>query len=174
MRLKYLLILLALLFTGCASKYEQKEVKSLHSKLDTNKKVVISTPKNGMYGNIIYPNSGKMTANIVKAAFARNVSDVKVVNGCSNLSCLSSSDKKNYDYYVKPTILQWEDRATEWSGKSDIVEIKLEVYDLKTLKRLSAISYSGKSKWATLGGDHPQDLLNEPTSKYVNGLYLAN
>ncbi|WP_254924651.1 DUF4823 domain-containing protein [Aeromonas sp. A35_P] len=29
----------------------------------------------------------------------------------------------------------------------------------------------GKSKWATFGGDHPQDLLPEPTEKYVNSLY---
>jgi Domain of unknown function (DUF4823) len=30
---------------------------------------------------------------------------------------------------------------------------------------------SGQSKWATFGGDHPQDLLPEPLNSYVESLY---
>ena len=72
---------------------------------------------------------------------------------------------------MKPEILHWEDRATEWSGKSDRIEIQLVIYDAVTRKELANSSYTGTSKWATFGGDHPQDLLPEPTYQYVNGLY---
>ncbi|NCF25983.1 MAG: DUF4823 domain-containing protein [Gammaproteobacteria bacterium] len=30
----------------------------------------------------------------------------------------------------------------------------------------------GKSKWATFGGDHPQDLLEKPLADYARSLFL--
>ena len=68
-------------------------------------------------------------------------------------------------------ILQWEKRATEWSGRPDQIEIQLVIFDAVTKEVLANSSYSGKSKWLTFGGDHPQDLLPEPTSQYVTSLY---
>ncbi len=72
---------------------------------------------------------------------------------------------------VTTEILHWEDRATEWSGRPDRVEVQISVYDTSTREEVASSSYSGKSKWATFGGDHPQDLLSEPTDNYVRSLY---
>ena len=82
-------------------------------------------------------------------------------------------DTEKYGYFVKPVILswEWEDRATEWSGKADRIEIQLIIYDVVTKKERANSSYTGKSKWATFGGDHRQDLLPEPTNSCVNSLY---
>lgn len=49
-----------------------------------------------------------------------------------------------YGYYVEPIILHWEDRATEWSGKSDKVEIQIITYDTKTKSEIGNTTYSGK------------------------------
>lgn len=68
-------------------------------------------------------------------------------------------------------ILHWEERATEWSGKPDRIEIQIIIYDLSTKKQIVNSTYTGKSKWATFGGDHPQDLLAEPTQTFVDALY---
>jgi len=171
MNSKIVLILLTLILTGCASTYKHSEVQAVEAKLDRNIGVLISTPKDGWYQDIQYQKSGAMTANAVRAAFSKNASRVDLVDHCHGDDCLKAIDFKKYGYYVKPEILHWEERNTEWSGKPDRIEIQLIVFDAVTGKELANSTYTGKSKWATFGGDHPQDLLPEPTNGYVNSLY---
>jgi len=78
---------------------------------------------------------------------------------------------KNFIYLVYPTILHWEDRATEWSGKSDRVEVKIQVVDVKAGLPVETVLIKGRSGLGTLGGDHPQDLLPEPIEGFVSSLY---
>ena len=68
-------------------------------------------------------------------------------------------------------ILHWEDRATQWSGKTDKITIKYSVYDTATGQVLASSVMSASSKWATFGGDHPQDLLPHPTQQFVDKLF---
>jgi len=62
---------------------------------------------------------------------------------------------ERYAYYVASEILHWEDRATEWSGLPDKIEIKVIIYDTKSGREISSAVLSGRSKWTTFGGDHP-------------------
>lgn len=154
---------------GCAATYEKNVVSSAAGKLDQGKPVLIATPKSGSYGTKQYPASGQQTALVVQGAFAK-YSKAAVTAKCLDLTCLLTEGKKDYAYYVVPEILHWEDRNTEWSGIPDRVEIKLTVYDASG-KELAGVVLAGKSKWATFGGDHPEDLLPEPIIQYVAGLY---
>ncbi len=77
----------------------------------------------------------------------------------------------SFDHYIIPEILHWEDRATEWSGKPDKIEIKVTIHEGQDSKELTSAIISGKSKWATFGGYHPQDLLPEPLNKYIESLF---
>lgn len=160
-----------LLLAGCTSTYRHSDLQAPSQKLNPSIGVLISIPEDGWYENTQYRNSGRMTANAVRAAFAKNANKVDLANGCKDEECLSEIDIEKYGYFVKPVILSWEDRATEWSGKPDRIEVQLIIYDAVTKKELANSSYTGKSKWATFGGDHPQDLLPEPTNSYVNSLY---
>lgn len=172
MKIKVLVgVLAAFAFTGCASTYEQQALQTSESKLDKSKAVLISTPPDGTYGHIEYPNSGKTTANAIKAAFNPYADKVDITSECHGKECLQSIDSSVYGYYVQPYILQWEERNTEWSGKSDRVEVQVNVYDAASGDELISSTYSGKSKWMTLGGDHVPDLLPEPTKAFVDGLY---
>ena len=171
MKTKLLYLFLIILVTGCASTYKYKELQSIEIKLDSSKGVLISTPEDGFYGSTQYHNSGRMTANAVRAAFSKYASRVDVINTCHGDDCLNSIDTEKYGYYVRPEILHWEERATEWTGLPDRIEIQLVIYDTVTKNELVNSSYTGKSKWATFGGDHPQDLLPEPTNKYASSLY---
>lgn len=171
MRSIALYFLLAILAGGCASTYEYDELRPVSASLDRAQGVLISTPEDAWYESKQYRNSGRMTTNAIRAAFPKHTSRVDVVNTCHGDDCLSSIDVEKYGYYVKPEILQWEDRATEWSGKSDRLEIQIAVYDAVTKKELANSSFTGKSKFATFGGDHPQDLLAEPMNNYVSDLY---
>ena len=112
-----------------------------------------------------------MTGRAVEAAFSKKAKRVGMVRGCDIDECLRAIDVQRYGYFVWPKILHWEERATEWSGKPDRIEIQITVYDARTKQQIAKSSYTGKSKWATFGGDHPQDLLPEPTNAYVSSLY---
>jgi len=170
MRLALYLILLATV-CGCTSTYRPTNLTVPSAKLERGKSVVIATPANGAYGNKEYAASGKMTALAVRAAFAKFTNAVTVSTECKDLNSLKGMGSSQFDYYVVPEILRWEDRATEWSGLPDRIEILLSIYEGTSWKELASVSIAGKSKWATFGGDHPQDLLAEPLKKYVESLY---
>jgi len=85
---------------------------------------------------------------------------------------MSYAKDNKYEYLVFSTILEWEDRATEWSMIPDKVSVKIVVFNVKTEERLSSTIVKGKSGWATFGGDHPQDLLPEPIEQYTDSLFL--
>jgi hypothetical protein len=107
-----------------------------------------------------------MTADALKTEFLRYSQSVKVVPGGKKRTDYSSAG-----YYVQPKILHWEERATEWSGKPDKIRVKVDVYDAETQSYQSSVIFSGKSKWFTFGGDHPQDLLPKPIQDYLKTLY---
>ncbi len=157
--------------SGCSSAYQQQIVHPITTKLVSGHGVYISTPENGRYGKIEYKESGTMTANSIKSAFSRFSNDVDVSEGCLGRECLERIPAERYSYYVAPEILHWEDRATEWSGRPDKIEIKIVIYETKSGKEITSAVLSGQSKWATFGGDHPQDLLPEPVNRFVQSLY---
>jgi hypothetical protein len=165
------LMIFATIISGCTATYKQNTLAEPSAKLVRGKSVVISTPANGFYGSEEYSDSGRMTALAVRAAFAGFSNAVTVVSDCKDIACLKGVQSASFDYYVIPEILHWEERATEWSGIPDQIEVKVSIYNGQNQKELTSTIISGKSKWATFGGDHPQDLLPEPLNKYVGSLY---
>lgn len=169
--LKHLVITLATLsMLGCTT-YSQKNVSETSTKLQRGKSVAIATPTNGQYGQTVYSGSGRMTATAVQGAFSRHTNRITVVSNCKDLNCLMTDRRQISDYYVVPEILHWEDRATEWSGIPDKIEVKISVFDGLTGNDIASTIISGNSKWVTFGGDKPQDLLPEPLNAYVDSLY---
>ena len=165
------LIFLAAFVSACSATYKQHILQEPSTKLVKGKSVLIATPADGWYGKIQYSGSGRMTALATRAAFARFSNNISISAECKDLSCLKNNASGPFDYHVIPEILHWEDRATEWSGLPDKIEVKIIVYDGGTGKELASTLISGESKWATFGGDHPQDLLPEPLNSYVESLY---
>jgi hypothetical protein len=169
--MRYPTLLLAIsLVCGCASTYEQVDVTAPSAKLLHGNSIMIATPSDGSYEAKAYSGSGSMTAAAVNAAFAPYSDKISVSAECQDIECLKNQSTP-VDYFVVPEILHWEDRNTEWSGKKDKLEVKLSVIDAADGTTLATTIISGKSKWATFGGDHPQDLLPEPLKKYVESLY---
>lgn len=170
--MRIILILIAtIVFSGCAAKYENANLLIPNKKLSKESRVIIATPENGFYQTTEYRSSGKMTALAVKSAFSKHTSNTKVANDCKTLECLKEKYPSNFNYYVVPEILHWEERATEWSGLPDRITVQISIYEHGTWNEISSTHITGKSKWATLGGDHPQDLLPKPLNDYVSNLY---
>lgn len=161
---------LSLLF-GCSAKYNTNSIQNSSEVLIKDSPIVISKPTDGIYETHTYAGSGEATANAVKAAFSRYSDNVTIGLDCNEIMCLKSNHAINRGYYVVPQILRWEDRATEWSGIPDRIEIKITIYNASSNSRIASTIINGKSKWATFGGDHPQDLLPDPVNAYIASLY---
>lgn len=166
---KVLVVVAAILATGCTAKYAQTDVAINPVKLDRQIAVTIATPADGRYESKIYQASGEMTAAAVRNAFSLYSNQVVVAESCRDIDCLRQQGQPGY--YVVPEILHWEDRATEWSGIPDKIQVKLSIYGQESHAPLASTVIAGKSKWATFGGDHPQDLLHKPIAEYVKAQY---
>lgn len=157
--------------SGCSAKYSTNNVQENTELLKTDTSVVIAIPVDGFYAAQKYAGSGNSTANEISSAFMKYSDKVTVSQECHDLNCLKERNIITQGYYVVPQILHWEDRATEWSGIPDKIEIKITIYNVESNSRIASAIISGKSKWATSGGDHPQDLLSEPVGSYISSLY---
>lgn len=164
-------LFLILAVSGCSATYNQRIVSDSSPQLEKNKGVLISTPDNGFYGSTPYPGSGRMTADAVRSAFLKHTDQADVTGECHGQACLQVTAVENYPYYAEPVILRWEDRASGWPGRKDVIEIGITVYQADTGENLSSVVLTGMGRWATFAGDHPQDLLAEPVTDYVDSLY---
>ncbi len=167
----WILWLVPILGMGCVSTYEYEEPTLEAGPLAEDRRVMICTPEDGWYSTTRYPNSGDSTARALREAFVPYARLVTIGPQCDDNTRLEDIDTSGYDYVVCPTILHWENRATEWSGLPDRIRIGLVVYNASSRDVLAKGSYAGKSKWATFGGDKPEDLLPEPTQRFVDQLY---
>lgn len=171
MRIPVTLILAAAL-SGCADSHQWSPHQSGAVQLKRTDKVYIVTPTDGEYGDRVYNGSGRNTAQILYAAFSRRSGAVTIGSKASNLEeALETAKRSEQDFVVLPTILHWEDRATEWSMIPDKVEVKIEIIQVSSGSVIGSGIADGKSGVATFGGDHPQDLLPEPIEAFVSSLY---
>lgn len=167
-----MLALLAMI--GCADTHKVTRSGEAQGKpfLERQASAYVALPSDGRYGDTVYSGSGAMTAQIVVSAFSPYLSKVMTGAGIEDLDqAMVTAKDGNYRYLFYPQILQWEDRATEWSGKPDLVTVKLSIYATDTGALLDSANIDGKSGLATFGGDHPQDLLPKPVSQYAASLF---
>ena len=141
-------------------------------KLDVEGTVYVSVPEDGAYYDKDYRGSGQKTTRIIQSAFARHIRNINAGREYEKYEVAINSARNNGAMYlIFPTILHWEDRATEWSSIPDKVEVKIEIVNVETSKTLSSVFIKGKSGIGTFGGDLPQYLLPVPIEKYVSSLY---
>jgi hypothetical protein len=168
----YALIIIALL-SSCADSTEiLRENKSTNLHLNNSDSILISIPSDGIYGDKTYTGSGQNTSQIIYASLSRHSHNIQIGNLYESFSyALDAAKRHGAKYLVYPTILYWEDRATEWSGIPDKIEVRIEIVEISTGSTVSSALIKGKSGLATLGGDHPQDLLPKPIDEFIDSLY---
>lgn len=172
MRYIFASIILLFTLTGCADSHLTESLKASNTHLSQNSSIYIATPSDGIYGNNKYQGSGRQTAQIIQAAFLKKTNQVQISTVTETFNgAINSANKNSFNFLVYPTILHWEDRATEWSSIPDKVEVKLLLVDLRNKQTLESVIIKGKSGLATFGGDHPQDLLTKPIEEFVSTLY---
>jgi hypothetical protein len=116
--------------------------------------LVLGATVGGAYGKHTYIGSGASVQREIIAALRLVGVDART----DQLSAASNFGQATSLWRVTPLILEREDRATEWSGKPDRIRIELRTLD-PTGTLINATAIFGISKWVTLGGDHPQDMI---------------
>ena len=173
MNRSHLLILCVVLIASCADTHKVVRTDSSPgARLDRNSTVYVAVPRDGVYGANTYYGSGQNTAQVLLAAFAKHTRNTE--GGQKPQSYKQAREtalSKKLEILVYPVILHWEDRATEWSGIPDRVEVKVDVVDAASDRSIASAVVKGVSGIATLGGDRPQDLLEEPVEQFVASLY---
>jgi len=173
MRLLFALLTLAAL-AGCVDthKISPTGFYDWPISLDKSGSAYVALASDGKYQGDVYPGSGFATTQIVATAFApylRNVVTGKEVE--TFVDAIATAKAKRLTYLLYPAIRHWEDRATAWSTRPDVVAIELSLVVLSSEKMVDSVLIQGKSKEATLIGNRPEDLLPEPLSEYAASLF---
>lgn len=157
---------------GCADSHDWTPQQNGSARIAASDRVWVSTPADGEYGNHVYRSSGRNTAKIIYDAASTKSRYVRIGGVAENFEdAVSQAQRADQDVLIFPTILHWEDRATEWSMIPDKVEVKVDVVNISTGDVISSGVIKGSSGLATFGGDHPQDLLPEPVAEFVSSLF---
>ncbi len=163
-----------MLLFGCSSTYkaERPSAQLAPRLMGTQCSFYVSVPEDGAYAGQKQLGSGTRTAQAIVAAFLPYVARAEQsASPESHEVAMAHAAANKFTHCVETTILNWEERATEWSGKPDVVSIRIVLYDVSSKTQIDSIDINGKSKWATLGGDHPQDLLPTPLKQYAAELF---
>ena len=158
---------------GCADTHNIiQSAPEMQKKLPKDVSFYIALPEDGVYGETTYYNSGVMTAQTILASVSHHVSTAGMADQTMSIEdCIAVASEKNFDYLINTTIMHWEDRSTEWSGKPDRIKVKIEIIAISDGSSFDSVTIEGKSKWVTFGGDHPQDLLPKPIGDYFDQLF---
>jgi hypothetical protein len=168
-----LLALAALTLMGCKSTYSEKDNTAGPPPLLRNSsRIYIAVPLDASYKKQVAQGSGKQTAQAVHAALAK-YSRVVFIGKIpeSTEEALESARRANAEYMIYPHIVNWEDHATEYSGRRDRLDLKLDLIDARDGSLAFSREINATGKWLSDGGDTPGDLLEQPVEEYANTLF---
>lgn len=163
--------LIATVLVGCAHNYQVKSIQR-PDPLSPGASALVAVPPDGRYEETVYASSGRRTAVAVAAAFGKHLPKVDIMAGpATPEEQLQAARNGGFDYLVSPMITHWEDRATEWSGKRDKIEVEIQTTRVSDGQQLARGAIGGRSRWGTFGGDSPEDMLENPIISYVDWLF---
>ena len=166
------MLLSTLLLVSCVHKYAVPLKADSPAHLPAAATVYVTTPRDGRDDSLrVYESSGAWTRSAV--ANALNDRGVQVIPGESvakQSEAIAAASSAGADFLVYPQIVHWSDRATEWSGIPDRITLEMSIYEVATGTMLTRQEIKASSRWATFGGDHPQELLPELARRWVEAV----
>lgn len=166
------IVAIALVLGGCSHKYRTDSYEPPAERLSSDGSAYVMLAGDGAYGSRVYKKSGQMLTRETHNAVSIHLNKVEIGKSREDRKeAFATARAKKISYVFEPSILNWVDRATEWSGRPDRITIKIVVWDPVTGKALSTSVERASTKWGTLGGDHPQDLLPHLLTTFTNRLF---
>ena len=171
-----ILICAAFIFLGtaCQNTYQQEVTtpKPTAAPFTSKNRIYVAMPEDALDKKESVPGSGKRTALALRDAFLRHTKFVQVATVPETISdVLEHARQVGSDHVAFPTIIEWKDRPTEWTGVRDRLALQIDIIDAATGETIRTTKIHGTSRWMTDGGDAPQDLLIDPVDKFVRSLF---
>ena len=162
-------LVIALLSVACVHKYAVHGGSQQQRQLPAAATVYVPTPPDGRDDRQrTYEGSGDWTASAIVDALRDR--GAKVILGdlaVNPADAIAAAGVADADFVAYSRITHWSDRATEWSGIPDRITLQVSVHDVATDTMLDRQEIRASSRWATFGGDHPQELLPELTRRWA-------
>jgi hypothetical protein len=159
-------IALTVLMSGCA--YQKTTLLPPQSSTPLHVSgLCVMTAVDGSYNGKPYIGSGREVSNQVLAAMRSKALDSIIVNATDKQEATKQCSAQGANHLVIPSILHWEDRATNWSGLRDLIRIELQVTQIDPPKLLKVGTFEARNSWFTFVNNPPEDLLDEKFSKFV-------
>ena len=142
-----MLAVLAVL-AGCTAKYQVSNLAGAGgAHLDRSIGVYVTLPQDGAFGTTTAAGSGQIVAQAVATAFAGVGARVHVAEKTtSNDQAMTAARGLNAGYLAVPVITQWEQRATEWSGRPSRMAIRLNIIDVASGNQIASSAIEGRSR----------------------------
>ena len=167
-----LVLLASVLQSGCVHKYNVPPPEKSDTAVRSQGKVYVAMPSPGRdEGGREYEDSGRWTSNALADALREHGVEATQGREAGSLEqARSEATAAGCQLVVYPEIAHWSDRATEWSGIPDRITLNVEVVEAASGAVLDDRQVQASSRWATFGGDHPQDLLPELSRQWALSL----
>ncbi len=162
-------------FTGCTHKYAVpppwRPVDA-----DSGVGIYVALAEDGRDdGGRVYDQSGRWTSDALANALAGYSASVQRGVRLETVDeARARAAAERSAILVYPKIEHWSDRATEWSGVPDRITLRIRVLSVDAGSELDDRRIRASSRWATFGGDHPQELLPELTERWAASLSSTN
>lgn len=168
---KVLFFCLFLSLISCSpALYNVSTTRDVPAGLLYNKEVLVLTPVDGISRESIAIGSGLKLASKVYYYLNAKQCEVTLDNEHKSINKVDDSELKKFDYIIVPTIANWEDNATAWSGKPDKIMFSLDIYD-KNKNKITTANIDAKSTNATLAENDPSELIDKPLIEFINKLF---
>lgn len=162
------LLMAASSLVGCKATFHVQNYQAPANKIRPDDAIFIIVPPDA-YDE---PRSGQICADTLQEAFRPYANRIKQSDEVASLSVyLTNAADQGFTYLLDSKIYRWEEEPTEWTGKSDFLDICLRLLHTPDGVVVSETRFDGKSKWATFGGDHVEHLLNPLASEWVRAMY---
>lgn len=156
------------LLVGCKSTLHIQGYRAPTNRLDPHGAVFIIVPPDA-YDE---PGSGMACARTFLEAFRPFADRIRLSDEVAILGVqLTNAADQGFSYVLNTTIYRWEEEPTEWTGKPDRLDIEVRILQAADGRTVSETRFDGKSKWATFGGDHVEDLLRPLAQDWVRAMY---
>jgi hypothetical protein len=170
--MRTLILIIALLGLAACETYAVDRPNQISQRLAPAATAYVSVPPDGKYGKTVYAGSGAMAAQIVAAAFSRHFDHIEQASEPQTFDlALERAKEMRVAYLIAPAILHWEDRASFWSGRTDIAKLQILVIDVTTGQTIEQAVVSGTKGWPVFRNIHPQHVLPRPVGQYVDSLF---
>lgn len=161
-----------LMLSGCFAKSEivpgnQMTNGSAITKTDA---VAIMLPNDGSYGQTVYGGSGRLVAAKIKQATFRKVQNSEIVETAKQEEAIAYCKDRDIRFLIRPSILHWEDRTTNWSGIRDRIKLELVLVNPRDRSTLNSLMFNATSSWWTFVNNPPEDMLDESFEEAVQKL----